>query len=394
MANLKAVIGANYGDEGKGLMVNYFAKQAKERNESCIVVCTNGGAQRGHTVVHNGNRHVFHHFGSGALAGADTYLCKEFIVNPLIFSEEYTELKELGIEPKVYMSKWCMWSTPYDMIANQIIEESRGDEKHGSCGVGIWETMLRAKSSYYMSLPNLNIKSISHIRWYLKLVRDKYYRDRFKEYGITKIPDKWNEIWYSDNLVENYISDLQFMYEYVELTDFNILKEYDNVIFENGQGLLLDKSQHENHATPSRTGSDIANEFADALFPTEQMEVCYVTRTYLTRHGAGDFPQECDVKEINPDIEDKTNKKNEFQGKLRYGKIDLKELEERISNDVKKRGRNKMSIAITHINETDLNLKTIEGDVRINKWEFYDWLYISRAEENGTSALWIYDKKE
>ena len=58
MKDVKVVIGASFGDEGKGLMTDYFAGKAKEEGKSCLVVCGNGGAQRGHTVRVNydGNR--------------------------------------------------------------------------------------------------------------------------------------------------------------------------------------------------------------------------------------------------------------------------------------------------------------------------------------------------
>ena len=85
MKDIKIVIGANAGDEGKGLMTDYFSQKPNS-----IVVCSNGGSQRGHTVMTpDGIRHVFHHFGSGTFNGAVTYLPKEFIVNPLIFVQEF-----------------------------------------------------------------------------------------------------------------------------------------------------------------------------------------------------------------------------------------------------------------------------------------------------------------
>ena len=69
MKNVKIVIGASFGDEGKGLMTDYFASEAAKRRENCLVICSNGGAQRGHTVTTpDGRRHVFHHFGSGVYA--------------------------------------------------------------------------------------------------------------------------------------------------------------------------------------------------------------------------------------------------------------------------------------------------------------------------------------
>ena len=56
MKDIKIVIGANFGDEGKGLMTDYFSQKPNS-----IVVCSNGGAQRGHTVTTpDGIRHVFH----------------------------------------------------------------------------------------------------------------------------------------------------------------------------------------------------------------------------------------------------------------------------------------------------------------------------------------------
>ena len=51
MKHAKIVIGANYGDEGKGLMTDYFCREAVSRGDTCLSVCTNGGPQRGHTVV-------------------------------------------------------------------------------------------------------------------------------------------------------------------------------------------------------------------------------------------------------------------------------------------------------------------------------------------------------
>ena len=94
MSNVKVIIGANYGDEGKGLMTDYFAAEAKRKEEFCLVVMGNGGAQRGHTVsTPEGIRHVFHHFGSGTFSGVRTYFPEYFIVNPMVFKKEFTELK-------------------------------------------------------------------------------------------------------------------------------------------------------------------------------------------------------------------------------------------------------------------------------------------------------------
>src|ERR1041384_2446319 len=88
-----AVIGANWGDEGKGLITDYLA--AKEPDSS-LVIRFNGGANAGHTVVTPaGLRHVFGHYGSGTLAGARTFLSRHFICNPILCNREFRHLREL-----------------------------------------------------------------------------------------------------------------------------------------------------------------------------------------------------------------------------------------------------------------------------------------------------------
>src|SRR5262245_5537631 len=89
-----AVIGAGYGDEGKGVLVDALAST---RSGPTVVVRSNGGAQAGHTVtLPDGRRHVFHHFGAGALAGAATHLSRFFVHHPMLFASEREALIALG----------------------------------------------------------------------------------------------------------------------------------------------------------------------------------------------------------------------------------------------------------------------------------------------------------
>ena len=86
------------------------------------------------------------------------------------------------------------------------------------------------------------------------------------------------------------------------------------------------------------------------------VEVCYVSRTYLTRHGAGRFDEECDKADINEAMVDMTNVPNPYQGTIRYGKLNTAKLIKRIRNDYDSesfpRGcRVKRTLALTHLNE-------------------------------------------
>ena len=352
---IKVVIGANFGDEGKGLMTDYFCHQSTLRGEKSIVVLHNGGAQRGHTVVTpDGNRHVFHHFGSGTLVGADTYLSEEFVLNPMIFRQEWEELESMKAIPKVYVNHTCRVTTPFDMILNQIIEESRDNARHGSCGMGIHETMIRDVCNYPIEM--WFDSSDEAKRYYLKEIRN-YLSERLLDFGINKIPDNWKEIVNSDLLIENFISELNFMGRNISIRFDRFIEYYDCVAFENGQGLLLDQNNtaYYPHLTPSNTGIKNSLEIIAEMNCKPDIEVCYVTRTYLTRHGAGRLDGECGKQEINPDMQDLTNVPNPHQGTLRYAKLIEKSLEERILKDfepARKYGA-KLSLAITHENEYD-----------------------------------------
>lgn len=362
MTNIKVVIGANFGDEGKGLMTDYFCNEAFLRNENCLVVCSNGGSQRGHTVTTpDGLRHVFRHFGSGTLVRAHTYLPKDFILNPIIFKQEYEEfLFTYGFRPIIFINPKCMITTPFDMIINQIVEESRGKGRHGSCGMGIWETIVR---------DGLRVEEFFNLHTnkkfeYLYDIRDNYLNNRLKELGVNQISKEWSDIIYSDGLISNYISDFEFMMNtiYACFSNNSILKQYKNIVFENGQGLLLDQNieGYGEHTTPSNTGIKNPIKIINSVFNKNEynLEICYVTRSYMTRHGAGRFDTECKKEDINPNMVDLTNIPNPHQGSLRYGKIDLNELVNRIKNDSKSI-KAYISLAVTHMNEHQIDISSI-----------------------------------
>ena len=336
MKDIKIVIGANFGDCGKGLMTDYFSQKPNS-----IVVCSNGGAQRGHTVTTpDGIRHVFHHFGSGTFTHASTYLSEDFIVNPIIFKQEYDELMKLGYIPNAYINQNCMLTTPFDMMANQIIEENRGKNKHGSCGLGIFETIKRYKAG---------ITDVDdHIR--------EYYLEQFERENII-LTDEWSRIFLDNGIFEHFLDDWDFMNNHsLAISDNYFLNQFDNIVFEAAQGLLLDQNNTEYfpHLTPSNTGIKNPKRIIENGEWNEEIniETCYVSRTYLTRHGTGKFPSECDKNQINKYIFDKTNIPNPFQDTLRYGTLDLKELYNRCSKDVGDFG-NKKSLALMHCNECD-----------------------------------------
>lgn len=383
---VKVVIGSNYGDECKGLATHFFSLEAKNQNKKCLNILYNGGCQRGHTVeLKNGLRHVFHHFGSGTYDDAHTYFDKDFIVNPIMFMNEYETLYSDKVLPICFISPECRVSTPYDMIINQTIERARDKNRHGSCGLGIFETQQRYKQGNY----NMNYKDMvsltdNELYSYLKQISKLYVKDRFEYYGIQYIPEDIKKIINSDIMITNYINDFRSVVSKATcISDFSYLfKNYDVIIFEGAQGLELDEGN--DRAMPYLTASNTTS-----LVPVKrcqrenaEIEICYITRSYFTKHGAGEFPTECSKECINPTIEDNTNVYNEFQQSIRYGLFSKKDFLYRINKD-KANSLHinqllKTSIFISHLNYTK---GEICGDCTLNSLiKQFDKNYLSYSK--------------
>lgn len=362
MTEVKIVIGANYGDECKGLASNYLGKMPYY-DQKVLNVLFNGGPQRGHTVDNTiFGRHVFHHFGC---ASSDCYFDENFMLYPPTFVIEWRQLKAqypASFMPRPIIDYDCRVITPFDAILNQVIEASRGDRKHGSCGFGIWETQCRYENSL-QHLTALQLHELSDRQFmdYLDEIAYHYFPRRLRDYGITEVPPVVNELINSQGLREHFLRDFLFMCQHSEWGDiYSIAKDYDRIVFEGAQGLALDENNRINypHVTASSTTSEIPLKRVKSVFNNEaDVEICYVTRTYFTRHGAGPLKTECDKAEINPDILDFTNAPNEFQGTIRYGKFDKEEFFNRINADKFKakiaNKRTKFSLFISHLNYTN-----------------------------------------
>lgn len=365
LTNVKVVIGANFGDEGKGMMTDFFANKYKDTN--CVVVLHNGGAQRGHTVVTpEGYRHVFHHFGSGTFAGAATYIAKPFIVNPILFKKEWMELEALGETPRVYINPNCCMTTLYDMLVNQVIEADRGTGKHGSCGVGIYETLYRNQvglkfvNEITIKPMELTVRDFHNMTImdkfnFLDTVRKYYTAKRLDELHIKKDNPLIQSVMSSHDAFINYVNDFNFMIEHCIIEDDAALDRFETAIFENGQGLLLDCDNMEYfpHLTPSHTGMYNPRQILNDIGYTGRVEACYVTRSYITRHGKGRLDNERSKREVGHNIVDMTNVPNPFQDELRYAPLDADTLIQRINADAQPQKYENIhpTIAITHTNE-------------------------------------------
>lgn len=343
-----AVIGAHYGDEGKGQVTAWLCRRLKKEHPDAEVlnVLTNGGCQRGHTVhiaVDKDFRHVFKHFGSGTPYGAHTHFGPEFILDPMVFVTEDTELKHAGFTPICS----CGWSNrvqlPVDIAVNQYLERVRAGKgmEHGSVGFGINETVLRYERgmgrSFIDMVTNATDNETAFEKSIMKLSHD-YAHDRIiEELGEESAFDDFESKfcdYLSAGTVRHYIDDLIYMSSRINMS-WHSSRAYDHnyFVFENGQGLKIGQQAAKNffHCTPSDTGAfsvlramydmELIGDRATEKTKVDRIVPVYVTRTYMTRHGAGPFSsKETDVPPFG-ERPDATNKPNDFQGRIRYAEF-------------------------------------------------------------------------
>lgn len=347
-----AVIGSQYGDEGKGRVVDSLVKKLKGQT---IVVRYNGGAQAGHTVkFKNGDSHVFHHFGSGTIRGAATYWSEYCIFDPVAFVKERSDLiNNFNIDPVFFVDPNAMIVTPYDIAINRM---NAILNKHGSCGMGINECIRRNEDSF-LSLRVAHFQKDFVIatqilqRIGLKFVKDYYQFNELKNKEL--FPD--DLVNFINNIVKtSYIHD--FIDYYIAASDYFSTMTLDrlapvyNIVFEGAQGLLLDEHfGNYPYVTPSRTGSiNIVN--ICRKYNIEVDETIYVTRPYLTRHGNDPHFESSDISDYF-NIVDTTNVYNDWQKTMKFAPINSYLLYKAINSDLIYNKSAKNSIAITCVDQ-------------------------------------------
>lgn len=352
MSHAQVVIGANFGDEGKGLLTDYLARP------DSVVVRFNGGGQAGHTVVTPaGQRHVFHHFGAGAFQGSATHLSRYFISNPLLLLRERTDLAALGVQPVFSADPNGAVTTPFDMMLNQMAEQARGDARHGSCGLGINETIKREEAGLTVSVAMLNQPAM--LRHKLQMVRDHWLPLRAASLDLTITPD-WQVRIRNEAIIDAFV-DAAWGFGATLIADADRLYRSPPIVFEGAQGLLLDQDHRFfPHVTHAYTGLRNVIALAEAAEITD-LDVTYVTRCYTTRHGAGPLPQEVPGLTYRDD----TNQPNDWQGTLRFGRLDLPLLRHTIQHDLRHASNRPIrihpGIALTHLDQIDYAIPVITG---------------------------------
>ena len=318
-----------FGDAGKGTVVDFLTRA----HNAHTVVRYNGGAQAGHRVVAPaGQEHVFAQFGSGTLAGAATHLSRFMLIEPLDMMAEERHLRNLGVVDafqRTTIDEQALVITPFQRAANRLKELARGDGRHGSCGMGVGETVadslthgasalragdltrpdrLRAK---LRELAAVNARKVNSLRAGLPQMQQVE-----DEFDVLDSPDwiDWLMVEYARFAAAAQICPGETLHA--------ILQKSGAVVFEGAQGVLLDEwAGFHPYTTWSTTTLANADQLLDEAGYGGATTRLGITRAYATRHGAGPFVSE--APPLGALLPDTANGFGPWQQSFRVGWLDL-----------------------------------------------------------------------
>jgi len=282
MASNVVVIGTQWGDEGKGKVVDWLTDHAQG------VVRFQGGHNAGHTLVIGGKKTVLHLIPSGILRpGVRCYIGNGVVVSPQALLDELATLENAGIEVqgRLTISDACPLILPYHVALDQARESAKGEGKIGTTGRGIGPAYEDKVARRAIRLQDLFHRE----RFAAKLgeVLD-YHNFVLKQYFNARPVDFQKTLDQTLALAERF----RPMVGDVPRLLFEAGKRGENLLFEGAQGTLLDVD----HGTyPYVTSSNCVAGAAAAgsgVGPQALHYVLGITKAYTTRVGGGPFPTE------------------------------------------------------------------------------------------------------
>ncbi len=284
MSNI-VVVGAQWGDEGKGKVVDLLAEQSK------WVVRYQGGNNAGHTLVVDGRKVVLHLVPSGILQPACTCVIGNgVVVNPAVLLEELDELAALGhsVTPdRLVLSSEAHLILPWHLALDRARESALGDKRIGTTGKGIGP-------AYEDKVGRRGLR-----------VADLFDRDALASRIREVLPENNRRLteWYGEPpiVLEDVVDSLgpvaDRLRPYARPATrllYEACKRGEPVLFEGAQGTFLDVD----HGTyPFVTSSNTVAGSACAgagVGPTAITDVIGIAKAYCTRVGSGPFPTELD----------------------------------------------------------------------------------------------------
>lgn len=275
------MIGAQWGDEGKGKITDLLSKSAD------VVVRYQGGVNAGHTVVVNGQTFKLHLIPSGILyPDTECIIGSGTVIDPQVLLEEIDQLTALGIPSShLFISQTAHVTMPYHRLLDQAEEEFRGHHRIGTTGRGIGPTYADKSERTGVRVQDLMDPAglAEQLTWTItqkNLLLEKLYS--LPPLDPATIIDQY--LAYGERLRPHVVDSSLMLYEAVQ--------KRRNILFEGAQGTLLDLDHgtypYVTSSNPVAGGACVGA----GIGPTMIDRVIGVAKAYTTRVGEGSFPTE------------------------------------------------------------------------------------------------------
>jgi adenylosuccinate synthase len=276
-----AVVGAQWGDEGKGKIIDMLAEKAR------VIVRYSGGDNAGHTVINTMGEFKLHLIPSGIFYPHTTCLISNgVVINPAVLLGEMDELKNLGIDiSRLFISDRAHLIMPYHILLDGLEEEALGGKAVGTTRKGVGPAFTDKMARLGIRAGDLLDKESFLNR--LRLVLERKNKILVGVFGNA--PLKLNEIYeqycgYADRL-SPHIRETTAMLD-------QAVKNHDFVLMEGAQGVLLDPDfgtyPYTTSSSPMAGGACLGA----GLSPRNIDRILAVFKAYCTRVGGGPFPTE------------------------------------------------------------------------------------------------------
>ena len=310
---IKTIIGAQWGDEGKGKVTDYLAE------DSNVVVRSQGGNNAGHTIVVDEKKHKLHLLPSGILRkDMVNVIGNGVVVNPDVLLRE---LDNLGDDRgQLFISDRAHIIMPYHTMLDGGEESSKGKSKIGTTGNGIGPCYSDKASRIGVRMGDLLDDATILERLNKALPRNKALLSHYGVENDLNVDSLFDMCKSWRNKLKDMITDTSLLIN-------NHIVDGANVLLEGAQGVHIDIEYGTYPFVTSSSPTTSGAALGSGIAPNKISEVVGVTKAYLTRVGSGPFPTELD-DDVGELIRDKGQEFGTTTGRpRRCGWLDLVMLE-------------------------------------------------------------------
>ena len=300
-----AIVGSQWGDEGKGKIIDFLAMQAD------MVVRSQGGNNAGHTVVIEGKKYALHLIPSGVLnPGTINIIGNGVVLDPVGFFDEIEKLGNDGIDTsKIYISDRAHVVFSYHKELDKIYEEAKGEKSIGTTMKGIGPCY--SDKTARVGIRTCDMQDIESFKQKLAARIDDVNN------LITKVYEK--EPLNKETIIEEYVGYAKKLIPYIKDVGVMVHEAISGgkkVLFEGAQGSMLDLDigtyPYVTSSHPTSGGFTAGTGVGSGVIT----EIVGISKAYTTRVGAGPFVTELD-DEIGAEIRERGHEYGTTTGRPR-----------------------------------------------------------------------------